>query len=181
MKLIITTQQLVLLLLFLMFFYINSAMNSAMDSAIDESNDIHNKKVSFREEPTVVIYEQPPPIKEPKRYYESRYTQPRPRINIPTRGEPSNYQQVGILQNTTNNEDVKPLYGRQTYPGSNQWNYFTSLDSHLATKIPVTLGTTDCTDERGCTELQKNQTITILQNDYNVTLYNTYAPRYIPY
>ena len=67
---------------------------------------------------------------EPKRYYDSKYhTRKRMRINVPTRGEPPSYQQVGILTDTDNPENIKPLYGRQTYRGSNQWNYFTSLDS----------------------------------------------------
>ena len=75
---------------------------------------------------------------EPSRYYDSKYTtRQQMRINVPTRGEPPSYQQVGILTNTDDGENVKPLYGRQTYRGSNQWNYFTSLDSHLSTKIPV--------------------------------------------
>ena len=75
-------------------------------------------------------------LDEPKRYYDSKYTtRKRMRINVPTRGEPPPYQQVGILTDIDNPENIKPLYGRQTYRGSNQWNYFTSLDSHLATKI----------------------------------------------
>ena len=64
---------------------------------------------------------------EPSRYYDSKYTtRQQMRINVPTRGEPPSYQQVGILTNTDDGENVKPLYGRQTYRGSNQWNYFTS-------------------------------------------------------
>ena len=79
-------------------------------------------------------------------------------INVPTRGEPPDYQQVGILTGE-GNENIKPLYGRQTYRGSNQWNYFTSLDSHLATKIPVYIDGSDCTDERGCKEINKGDSI----------------------
>ena len=48
----------------------------------------------------------------------------------------------------------------QTYRGSNQWNYFTS-DSHLATKIPIYTGDKDCTDERGCQEINKNDMLNI--------------------
>ena len=40
-------------------------------------------------------------IKEPKRYYDSKYyNRGRMRINVPTRGEPPPYQQVGILTDT---------------------------------------------------------------------------------
>ena len=118
---------------------------------------------------------------EPSRYYDSKYTtRQQMRINVPTRGEPPSYQQVGILTNTDDGENVKPLYGRQTYRGSNQWNYFTSLDSHLATKIPISIDDNDCTDERGCKELNKNDTINVNTKDYNIDLYKFNTPRYIP-
>ena len=105
------------------------------------------------------------------------------RINVPTRGEPPDYQQVGILTDTDNPENIKPLYGRQTYRGSNQWNYFTSLDSHLATKIPIYSGDKDCTDERGCQEINKNEMLNIGDpgKQYKANIYQTHAPRYIPY
>lgn len=123
-------------------------------------------------------------IKEPKRYYDSRY-HPRKatRINVPTRGEPPAYQQVGILTDSNDPENIKPLYGRQTYRGSNQWNYFTSLDSHLATKIPIYTGDKDCTDERGCQEINKNDMLNIGDpgKQYKANIYQTHAPRYIPY
>ena len=118
---------------------------------------------------------------EPRRYYDSKYTtRQQMRINVPTRGEPPSYQQVGILTDTNDGENVKPLYGRQTYRGSNQWNYFTSLDSHLATKIPLSIGSQDCTEERGCSEIYKNDTVSVNTKDYNVNLYNFHTPRYIP-
>jgi len=123
-------------------------------------------------------------IQEPKRYYDSKYhTRGRMRINVPTRGEPPSYQQVGILTDTNNPENIKPLYGRQTYRGSNQWNYFTSLDSHLATKIPIYLSDKDCTDEYGCKEMNKNELINIGDpgTEYKVNIYQTAAPRYIPF
>lgn len=122
--------------------------------------------------------------KEPKRYYDSRFiTREKMRINVPTRGEPPPYQQVGILTDNDNPENIKPLYGRQTYRGSNQWNYFTALDSHLATKIPIEIDNNDCTSERGCKEIYKNDTINIgsNENEYKANIYQTHAPRYIPY
>ena len=100
-------------------------------------------------------------------------------INVPTRGEPPEYQQVGILTGESA-ENIKPLYGRQTYRGSNQWNYFTSLDSHLATKIPVFMGGEDCTDERGCSEIHNNQSVNVDGSDKTATIYNKQPYRYIP-
>jgi len=122
-------------------------------------------------------------IDEPKRYYDSKYTtRKRMDINVPTRGEPPPYQQVGILTDIDDPENIKPLYGRQTYRGSNVWNYFTSLDSHLATKIPIEIENNDCTSERGCKEIYKNDTLTINgNNEYIANIYQTRAPRYIPY
>ena len=120
---------------------------------------------------------------EPIRYYDSRYY-PRKRmdINVPTRGEPPEYQQVGILKGE-GDENIKPLYGRQTYRGSNQWNYFTSLDSHLSTKVPIYVDNNDCTEERGCKEIYKNDNVQFGENGttYSASIYNTKAPRYIPY
>ena len=122
-------------------------------------------------------------IDEPRRFYDSKFTSRKQmEINVPTRGEPPEYQQVGILTGE-GNENIKPLYGRQTYRGSNQWNYFTSLDSHLATKIPVYMGDSDCTDERGCKELNKDDTLSMGEQgpEYTASIYGTVAPRYIPY
>jgi hypothetical protein len=173
MKLVITSEHILILVLMGIFFYINGTINHLHETT--------RKRVSFKEDPQIYVYE---PHQEPRRDYDSAYM-PRMRdtrrINIPTRGEPPSYQQVGLLQDVTDPNNIKPLYGRQTYRGSNKWNYFTSTDSHLATKIPITLETNDCTDERGCTELQKNQTITLLQTDYQVIMYGTTSPRYIPY
>ena len=42
-------------------------------------------------------------------------------INVRTRGLPEPYHQIGIL---TSGNDVRPLYGRQTYSGSNRYNYY---------------------------------------------------------
>lgn len=122
-------------------------------------------------------------IDEPRRFYDSKFiSRKQMEINVPTRGEPPDYQQLGILTGE-GNENIKPLYGRQTYRGSNQWNYFTSLDSHLATKIPVYIDGSDCTDERGCKEINKGDSINMGDTDnvYKASIYGTIAPRYIPY
>lgn len=122
-------------------------------------------------------------IIEPRKHYDSRfYPRKRMAINVPTRGEPPSYQQVGYLTGE-GEENIKPLFGRQTYRGSNQWNYFTSLDSHLATKIPVFMDNQDCTDERGCRELDKGSSVSMGQdgNTYNASIYGNVGPRYLPY
>ena len=101
------------------------------------------------------------------------------RINIRTRGEPDDYQSVGILKGS--DDKVLPLMGRKTYPGSNHWNYFTMSDSHLKTEIPIKINNTNCTDSYGCDEIQSSTTISLMGDTYNVELYPYNQLRYIPY
>ena len=148
---------------------------------IQQNNDLNINIISDNDD---VYDEHDQSIKEPKRFYDSKYHKRREmRVNVPTRGEAPSYQQVGILTGTDDPENIKPLYGRQTYRGSGQWNYFTSLDSHLATKIPILRDDNDCTAERGCKEIYKNDTLSIgdPDNQYKANIYQTHAPRYIPY
>ena len=58
-------------------------------------------------------------------------------INIKTRGEPSEYQNIGLLKHPTDSNDVKPLYGRKTYGSSTMWNYYSLLNNHIQVKIPI--------------------------------------------
>ena len=147
-----------------------------------------NTKSRYRKEKIIyinnnIIKNEDEEIIEPRKHYDSRfYPRKRMAINVPTRGEPPEYQQVGYLTGE-GEENIKPLFGRQTYRGSNQWNYFTSLDSHLATKIPIYTGDKDCTDERGCHEINKNDMLNIGDpgKHYKANIYQTHAPRYIPY
>ena len=104
-----------------------------------------------------------------KRHYSNR-------INIRTRGEPDEYQTVGILKKE-DSDDVIPLIGRQTYPGSNNWNYFTMTDSHLKTEIPIS----ECTGVRGCKELQEDENVQILNSNYEVQMYPNNELRYLPH
>ena len=142
-------------------------------------NNVNIKNIIYDDDSDDEIQEKD----EPRRFYDSRYiSRKKMAINVPTRGEPPGYQQVGIITGE-GEENIKPLYGRQTYRGSNQWNYFTSLDSHLATKIPVYMDGKDCTDEQGCKELNKGDDVNMGEtgNTYHANIYGTVAPRYIPY
>ena len=96
---------------------------------------------------------------------------------------PTDYQQVGYLTNITDSDDIKPLYGRQTYVGSRHWNYYSSTDSHLSIKIPVYLSKNKCTDERGCNEINEGDEVTIGNNNdtkYVANMYSMENFRYIP-
>ena len=60
-------------------------------------------------------------------------------FEVPTRGYPDNYHYYGNLIRKEDNQIVK-LFGRQTYPGSNQYEYYgiTSDSSGGSTvKIPI--------------------------------------------
>jgi len=167
----------VLCIVLALFFFMNLRLNERPSDASGPSDASDPSVVIVNE-----IREDSGIPREPRRYYDSRYhSRAAMRVNVPTRGEPPSYQQVGLLQGSEDSQNVKPLYGRQTYPGSNQWNYFTSTDSHLATKIPIERNSQDCTDERGCQALNKNETLNVLDKDYKVNIYGTIAPRYLPY
>ena len=134
---------------------------------VKDDSSFYEEKIERRLEPPGVVHE-------PRRYVP---------INMRTRGSPTSYQQIGILTNTTDSNDVRPLYGRQTYRGSNQWNYYSSLDSNLSTKIPIFKSSDKCTDERGCQEINDGDSVTIgniSSTQYTFTKYSNNSFRYIP-
>ena len=131
------------------------------------------------------------PLEPPERIHTSKYTVP---INTPTRGRTPEYQQVGILtkegitddtQQIGNNSEVTvlPLYGRQTYPSSNKWNYYTATDKFNMMRIPVDNKGKNCTEEYGCEEIYNGDTLQLpaYNGNFKVTIYEFNKPRYIPY
>jgi len=115
-------------------------------------------------------------------------------INIETRGSGGDYQQIGTLSKETisdensqpgNNTEsnILPLYGRPTYKGSQQWNYYTATDKLNQIKIPLNVSGTDCTDDRGCKEIYAGDSITIPEynGSFKANIYKFDKPRYIPY
>lgn len=111
---------------------------------------------------------------------------PRREINIPTRGLPPRYEQIGYLSSDKHAgvqvNNIIPLYGRRTYSGSGNWNYYTKTQAGV--KIPLSMDGRDCSDDiPGCRELYDEDVVEVraLDGDYTVSLYNVGAPRYIPY
>lgn len=107
-------------------------------------------------------------------------------INIHTRGEAVHYQQVGVLIQdgvSGDNKKILPLYGKPTYSGSQNWNYYTSTDGYHSMKVGITNNNRSCTHEFGCNELYDNDLITIegYDSQFKVSLYELDKPRYIPY
>ena len=115
-------------------------------------------------------------------------------INIETRESGGDYQQVGILHKTNNldNDFDKPgnndktvilqLFGKPIYRGSTNWNYYI-MDKNKF-KIPLIINNENCDNyQRGCKELQNNDTINIPQynGEFSVQILRFDAPKYIPY
>jgi hypothetical protein len=114
-------------------------------------------------------------------------------INIETRESGGDYQQVGMLSKTTNingdlaspgsntDSNVMPLFGKPTYKGSSNWLYYTASNGGI--KIPLTINSKDCTDDRGCSEINDGDSINIdeFNGAFNAKIYKFDKPRYIPY
>jgi len=103
-------------------------------------------------------------------------------INIPTRGPVPDYQQIGILTDEKHAK-ILPLYGRPTYNGSTQWNYFTSTDKFNQIPLPIHAGSRNCTNDQ-CSELNDDDSVNVPaygHDKFRLTLYHLDAPRYIPF
>jgi hypothetical protein len=125
------------------------------------------------------------PLVPPERSYPYRPLRAGLPININTRGPSSGFQQMGFLKETLSSGETKllPLYGEQTYPGSNQYRYYTNTDGFQSVKLPITNKNKDCMDEYGCDELYDGNNITVsgYDKDYTVQLYKIDRPRYNPF
>ena len=115
-------------------------------------------------------------------------------INISTRGDGGDYQQVGILYKDSvideekapgNNTDanVLPLFGKPVYRGASRYNYYTATDKYNQVKVPITLNNTDCTDDRGCDEISNDDVVPVpgYNANFKAQIYKFDKPRYIPY
>lgn len=129
------------------------------------------------------------PFSEPSRrvpYYQIPRYHFKRLIDIPTRGYPDNYTQLGIIieeekennngqEHTENKHNrILRLFGRETFPRSDKWEYYIMINSgHDAIKIPI---------EVSKSELYSDDIIRVpeLNSKYKVQLYNFDAPRYYP-
>ena len=101
-------------------------------------------------------------------------------INIRTRGEPNEYQNIGLLKNNEDPNDIRPLYGRRTYRGSNMWNYYSLLNNHIQVQIPI-IRENNCLNNRGCREIYNGEEITLNNIKYTAEIYPYTDFKYIPY
>jgi len=100
-------------------------------------------------------------------------------INVPTRGLPQAYQQMGIIKS---GEKLLPLYGRQTAYRTDRYNYYTRTDTYNPVQLPVRFEKRDCMDSNGCQELLGGETIKIsgMGDDGKVEVFKYDGPTYIP-
>lgn len=96
------------------------------------------------------------------------------KINEHTRGEPENYQVVGLLYKEDGDKKYQ-LFGRKIYPGAYEWEYYIGGKDSGGLDYKYPLETKQ--------EIYDNTTINNpIDNDvYNVKIYNFDKPRYIPY
>ncbi len=174
-------------ILFLIVYLIIDKLNRSKDECVCPTLEKQDKKnVVVIDRPTQIIDRQivdrnnsPEQFKRgPERQYMGGRGIP---INIRTRGEPIEYQNIGTLTNASMSNDVKPLYGRRTYRGSNEWNYYTLLNNHIQVKQAIEIDSNNCLDERGCRELMDGANINVNGVSYTVKLYPYSDFRYIPY
>jgi len=126
------------------------------------------------------------PLMAPERSHPYRLNRVGIPINVHTRGEPTGYQQVGVLieENSNSENKLLPLFGEQTYPGSRQWKYYTSSDGYQSVKLPVLHKNRNCQDSNGCDEIYEGENVSVTGYGSKVFKANVYkldAPRYIPY
>jgi hypothetical protein len=122
------------------------------------------------------------PLAPPEQRVESQqYPYPQVLFNERTRGEPDNYQMVGLLYNTDKNKQFQ-LYGRRVYPGSPDWEYYLrGMDEGgLDTKLPIAFEQGQYTQYP---ELLNGQQINIPYDTdpYTVTIYQNEQYRYNPF
>jgi len=137
------------------------------------------KRIFLENRDKEAIYNElkPPEKRLPEYQYPNRYV--KNMINIPTRGLPDNYHAMGTLIRKED-EKILQLYGRQTYPGSNQWEYYvTGADTYgFPNKMPISV--------KGGREIYDKQKIDVhfldkKKGDFEANIYNFDVPRYNPY
>jgi hypothetical protein len=101
-------------------------------------------------------------------------------INIPSRGLPESYQQMGVLKKDSG--DLIPLYGRRVGSRSDRFNYYTRTDTYNPLPLPINYKRRDCQDSVGCDELYNGDEIVVSPTGEKATatLYQFDGPTYIP-
>jgi len=160
----------------------NSRKFNKLNDDLNRNKDVLENKMS-----TLINIQPPqdPRLNPPLRKMSIDMGKPGIPINIKTRGEPTGYQQVGVLMDSTTGGDPKllPLYGQETYPGSRQWNYYTSSDGFQAVKLGIMQNNKNCQEHYGCKEIYNGDSIGVngYNNTFKANIYKLEVPRYIPH
>ena len=105
-------------------------------------------------------------------------------VNIETRGLPTTYQQVGILNRTNDaNDMILPLMGKRTMAGRDKWQYYTvSGSGNLNTRLPISVNGKNCTGEYGCDEIYNGDVVYVegYNDTFRATIYENGTFQYIP-
>jgi hypothetical protein len=106
-------------------------------------------------------------------------------VNIETRGLPTSYQQVGILNRTNDmsNDTILPLMGKQTMAGRDKWQYYTiSSTGNLNTRLPVSVNGKSCSGEYGCDQIYNGDILYVegYNDTFRATIYDNNNFQYIP-
>jgi hypothetical protein len=153
----------------------NIENNPSLKNYINKKIEEILKQLFLKRRDADVVYN---PLKPPEQRIESRqYPYSNNYLfNERTRGEPDDYQLVGLLYNTEVNKNYQ-LYGRRVYPGSYEWEYYIrGMDAGgLEFKYPIQLNNKE--------EIRDGLTINIPidKNTYTVSIYNYDQPRYNPF
>ena len=153
----------------------------------DKQDRVIRKKRVYKEPKIIVKEVVKEVVKDDQPYRDNIYTpdfrqgRSYPPFNMKTRGPPEEYDMVGFLQDSEDSGKLQQLYGRRTYPNSNLWNYFVKSDQYHQIPIPVSIGGQSCTDERGCNELNNQDSINLLDKDHTATIYPKEPYYYNPY
>jgi len=155
-------------------------INNEIKSNISEIGSTNFEKRDYledRDKQAVFNEFKPPEKRLPEYEYPDRYV--KKGINIPTRGLPDNYQAVGTLVRKKD-EKILQLFGRQTFPGSNQWEYYvTGADTYgFPNKMPIVI--------KGGREIEDKQKIDVpfldkKNGDFEAHIYRFDVPRYNPF
>lgn len=101
----------------------------------------------------------------------------------PTRVNPPNYQQVGVLVSRDLNEGepvILPLFGRKMI-SRDRWEYYVASNQYHMYKLTVQYENRDCQDDVGCNEIFNGELVTVpdyANKVFTARIYKYDAPRY---
>jgi hypothetical protein len=152
----------------------NNFSNNNSPNNNSPNNNISNNEIyldSFLKKRDELVVENP--LIAPEQRVEKRQY-PKMMINEHTRGEPDDYQLMGVLYNNTINKTYQ-LFGRRTYPGSSTFEYYYRGKDvgGLDYKFPLP----------NKEEIYDNVQVYVPtdENIFTAKIYNFDRPRYIPY